>query len=107
MIAFSGISTALYWQAYNQMKRTPMIGAVDLLLFTLFLDTVWRIVIFYQIIIQGLSAEQTVYTPVTAAVVMWVEALVMIHFVRISVKKEDGCGTGATCTKPIKIKVKR
>lgn len=107
MIAFSGVATALYWQAYTQMKKTPMIGAVDLLILTLFLDTVWRVVIFYQIIIQKLPAEQTVYTPLTAGVVMWIEALVMIHFVKVSVTREDGCGNGATCMKPMKIKVKR
>jgi hypothetical protein len=107
MIVFSGISTALYWQAYTQMKKTPMIGAVDLLMLTLFLDTVWRVVIFYQIIIQGLPAEQTVYTPLTAGVVMWIEALVMIHFVKTSVTREDGCGNGATCMKSMKVRVKR
>lgn len=86
----SFIGSLLYFNAYKEMKRTPIIGNLALLLFTIFIDgCFWLIMEYYRYMNGGYI--NVLIQPLSLVIIKSILAIGLVLFIYTSVKTPTDC----------------
>ena len=82
------LGSILYFHAYKEMKKTPIIGNLTLLLFTIFIDgTFWLIMEYYRYM-TGVYIDVLIQ-PLSLVIIKSILAIGLVLFVYTSVKTPE------------------
>ena len=86
---FSIIGTILYYYAWKEMKRTPVIFGIMLLLLTLSIDTCWWTFTEFMRFMSGRYSDILIH-PISLILIKGILLIGILYFVQISVKIQKG-----------------
>lgn len=84
---FAFIGAIVYARAYVEMKRTPIIGAVVVLLFTISMDAFWWFFTEFERWQHG-TYETWMVSPIALIVIKLFLTIGVLYFVLISIHKD-------------------